>query len=76
VFGDLRYDRERELGFAEIETQSGGCPEFVPGWTPPRADLLGLYVHRPRDRINVHVVAALGDCDASGGLGRSPSGKN
>jgi hypothetical protein len=41
VLGDLRYDRERELGFAEIElpTPVETCPKPAP-WLPPRADLL------------------------------------
>lgn len=42
VLGDLRYDREPGLGFAEIELgeKSGGCPTFVPPWIPPRQELL------------------------------------
>lgn len=41
VLGDLRYDREPELGFAEIELPAAPrCPRFVPGWESPRADLL------------------------------------
>jgi inner membrane protein len=40
ILGDLRYDREAELGFAEIELPKPDCPRFVPGWTPPRSDLL------------------------------------
>jgi inner membrane protein len=40
ILGDLRYDRELGLGFAEIELGSDTCPAFVPGWSPPRADLL------------------------------------
>jgi inner membrane protein len=42
VLGDLRYDREQALGFAEIELQNppGACPRWVPPWRPPRADLL------------------------------------
>ena len=39
VIGDLRYDREPELGFAEIPLQ-GSCDDPDAGWTPPRADLL------------------------------------
>jgi inner membrane protein len=42
VIGDLRFDRERGLGLAEIEvsaTHSGDCPPTAP-WLPPRADLL------------------------------------
>jgi inner membrane protein len=39
--GDLRYDREPELGFAELDlTASSSCPGYVPPWTPPRTDLL------------------------------------
>ncbi len=43
VAGDLRYDRERGLGFAEIEVESESepCPTLVPPWIPPRHDLLG-----------------------------------
>jgi len=42
VLGDLRYDREKTLGFAEIELQDPPrtCPRLVPHWRPPRADLL------------------------------------
>jgi len=41
VIGDLRYDGEHELGFAEIDlTRSSGCPAYVPPWIPPRSDLL------------------------------------
>lgn len=41
VLGDLRYDREPELGFAEILlTDSPDCPLFEPKWTEPRQDLL------------------------------------
>jgi hypothetical protein len=42
VLGDLRYDREEALGFAEVALQDppGGCPRLVPNWRPPRADLL------------------------------------
>jgi hypothetical protein len=42
VLGDLRYDREKTLGFAEIALQDppAGCPRHVPPWEPPRADLL------------------------------------
>jgi inner membrane protein len=42
VIGDLRYDREPELGFAELDlTRPPRCPAYVPPWTPPRSDLLG-----------------------------------
>ena len=42
VLGDLRYDREKELGFAEVALRDppGPCPRLVPDWRPPRADLL------------------------------------
>ena len=47
LIGDLRYDREPGLGFAEMEltatTQSPvslECPRWIPPWTPPRSDLL------------------------------------
>lgn len=43
VVGDLRYDREPELGLAEIEVgpSADGCPAFRPPWVAPRQDLLG-----------------------------------
>lgn len=41
VIGDLRYDRERGLGFAELALGDRHCPRAVPPWQPPRADLLG-----------------------------------
>lgn len=42
VIGDLRYDREPDLGFAEIDLKepSGGCPSYIPPWIPPRNELL------------------------------------
>lgn len=41
VLGDLRYDREQALGFAELELQEApGCPFLVPPWLPPRGDAL------------------------------------
>jgi inner membrane protein len=42
VLGDLRYDREKALGFAEVALQVPpvACPRLVPDWRPPRADLL------------------------------------
>lgn len=41
VLGDLRYDREPELGFAEIViTDRPSCPRLVPNWIEPRRDLL------------------------------------
>jgi len=41
VMGDLRYDREPGLSFSEIELdERHRCAFFVPGWRPPRSDLL------------------------------------
>jgi inner membrane protein len=41
VIGDLRYDREAQLGFSEIELeQREKCPRHVPPWIPPRGELL------------------------------------
>jgi inner membrane protein len=42
LVGDLRYDREPELGFAEIEVGPAmdECPDHRPPWVPPRLDLL------------------------------------
>jgi hypothetical protein len=39
VIGDLRYDNEPGLGFAEIEAHQP-CRDAPPPWTPPLADLL------------------------------------
>jgi hypothetical protein len=40
VVGDLRFDNEPELSFAEI-APSGACPSIGPApWIPPRAALL------------------------------------
>jgi inner membrane protein len=41
ALGDLRYDRERVLGFAEIAiADEPACPSFMPPWIEPRRDLL------------------------------------
>lgn len=42
VLGDLRYDREKALGFAEVALHDPpvACARLVPPWRPPRADLL------------------------------------
>ncbi|PTL82017.1 metal-dependent hydrolase [Vitiosangium sp. GDMCC 1.1324] len=41
LIGDLRYDREGALGFAELALDDGtACPRFVPPWVPPRGELL------------------------------------
>jgi inner membrane protein len=42
IIGDLRYDLEPEVSFAELELGKETCPGFVPKWEPPRADLLTL----------------------------------
>lgn len=52
ILGDLRYDREPALGFAEIDLdERSGCPIRTPDWLPPRKDLLEPEVdvggHRP-----------------------------
>ena len=41
IMGDLRYDFERGLGFAEIQIPANpvGCPGWEPNWEPPRQDL-------------------------------------
>lgn len=42
LIGDLRYDREPQLGFAELALHlpPAKCPRNVPPWIPPRQDLL------------------------------------
>lgn len=45
VMGDLRFDREKDLGFAEIELRSRSQCRFSVPWVAPRAALLG----RPAD---------------------------
>lgn len=40
VLGDLRYDREPEYGFSEIElSATENCPAHIPPWVPPREEL-------------------------------------
>jgi inner membrane protein len=40
ILGDLRYDRSRQLEFAELEFPSlPVCPPNVPPWLPPRREL-------------------------------------
>jgi inner membrane protein len=48
VLGDLRYDRQRELDFADIRIDKypTRCPHAVPPWIPPRHDLLDSRVAR------------------------------
>jgi inner membrane protein len=42
LLGDARYDMSRDLSWSKmvLPDSPGNCPEFLPGWTPPRADLL------------------------------------
>jgi inner membrane protein len=42
LVGDLRYDREPQLGFAELAIPAvvEQCPRHVPPWIPPRNDVL------------------------------------
>ena len=41
VAGDLRFDRSEGLDFADLSLAAPVvCPELVPAWTPPRAELL------------------------------------
>lgn len=42
IVGDLRFDNQRGLGFAELQVPQpeAACPPHVPPWTPPRSDLL------------------------------------
>jgi inner membrane protein len=47
VLGDLRYDRNPGLDFADIPIAArphaeAKCPAAVPPWTPPRLDVLGI----------------------------------
>jgi hypothetical protein len=54
VLGDLRYDRETELGFSEIPvTEQPNCPSVVPQWTEPRLDLLTKPVSMQKGRERV-----------------------
>lgn len=42
VASDLRYDRSPGLDFADMALGARtSCPDWVPPWIPPRADLLG-----------------------------------
>jgi inner membrane protein len=40
AIGDLRFDREPGLGFAETALAAHGCSTPVPPWAPPRRELL------------------------------------
>jgi inner membrane protein len=42
TFGDVRYDREPQLSFAEVAlNERTPCPRYIPSWLPPRGDLIG-----------------------------------
>lgn len=49
LMGDLRFDRQRGLGFAEIQTLRDPlrCPTYVPNWDPPLGDLVSLPAKNP-----------------------------
>jgi len=42
VLGDARYDMSRSLSWSKMElpVEIGACPELLPGWEWPRADVL------------------------------------
>lgn len=42
IFGDLRFDRQRGLGFSEIQVPKDPirCPSLIPPWEPPRQELM------------------------------------
>jgi inner membrane protein len=42
LVGDLRFDRDPELDFDELELEGGDgrCPPWLPPWSPPRAELM------------------------------------
>jgi len=44
MLGDVRYGGPSGDGFSDVSVprRSASCPDPVPPWTPPRADLLGL----------------------------------
>jgi inner membrane protein len=44
ILGDVRYGGASGSGFSDVRVprRSVACPDAVPPWTPPRADLLGL----------------------------------
>jgi hypothetical protein len=43
MLGDVRYGGGSGSGFSDVTVprRSAACPDAVPPWTPPRADLLG-----------------------------------
>jgi len=44
IIGDVRFGGGSGSGFSDIRvpSRSAMCPDAVPPWTPPRAELLGL----------------------------------
>jgi inner membrane protein len=42
LLGDARYDMSRDTSWSKmrLSEEIGACPGWVPGWEPPRADLL------------------------------------
>jgi inner membrane protein len=44
MLGDVRYGGGSGNGFSDVSVprRSAECPDAVPAWTPPRADLLGM----------------------------------
>jgi inner membrane protein len=44
MLGDARYGGASGSGFSDVRVprRSAACPDAVPPWTPPRADLLGF----------------------------------
>jgi hypothetical protein len=44
LLGDARYDMSQDLSWSKMllpeESEAGDCPGWLPGWEPPRADLL------------------------------------
>jgi inner membrane protein len=46
MLGDVRYGGASGSGFSDVRVprRSAACPEAVPPWIPPRADLLGPWV--------------------------------
>jgi len=45
ILGDLRYDRTPGLDFADLRVLPEPCPRWVPGWVPPRQDVIGPSAH-------------------------------
>jgi inner membrane protein len=45
MLGDVRYGGASGSGFSDVRVprRSTDCPDAVPPWTPPRADLLGAW---------------------------------